>query len=225
MVFGMKTLLQLFIYIPIHTMLYCIEYCTSHSSISTISDSEVTDSRVCVCDLTSADTVFFSSVRLCLCRRLCSIMSWVAESSSEIPPDVSRSMTLCLWMLMRQISCESGPEKTCDLQHTHWKLWITPRASLKLNMSKSMWCLNALMHVKVCQYHDMQRCRPSTIIISSVCSFKSEHISDSFSCYPFLTARVVVCRLWFGGSHWLHTRLFRSEFFYKYRIMQHRRTL
>lgn len=131
----MKTLLQLFIhiYIPIHTMLYCTEYLlslradpnnpadTNTAHLIPVSAPSVTlkwrtAECVCVtCHLRSADSDFFSSVRLCLCRRLFSIMSWVAESSSEIPPDVSRSMTLNP-VQKRPAICNTHTEN-CELHH------------------------------------------------------------------------------------------------------------
>lgn len=127
---------------PIHTMLYCTEYLlslradlnnpadTKTAHLIPVSATSVTlkwRTAESVCDLqTSADTdFFFSSVCFCRCRRLCSIMSWVAESSSEIPPDVSKSMTLfvdvdeadLLWIRSRKpVICNTHTEN-CELHH------------------------------------------------------------------------------------------------------------
>lgn len=74
----------------------------------------------------SPDTALLIWDCLWRCRRLCSIMSWVATSSSKIPLDVSKSMTLSWWMLiMRQISWEPGTENTCDLHADYLQpMWL-----------------------------------------------------------------------------------------------------
>lgn len=141
---------------PIHTMLYCIEYLLSLRG--DLNDPADKDTAYFIqaemnLNLLKVWSVFdlqgcpekelVTSACLRCCRRLCSIISWVATSSSKPPPDVSTSITVLLDAdsIMNTVERSRHVTRDLHLQHANYLplTWlktarelytITPRASL-----------------------------------------------------------------------------------------------